>query len=281
MTGASDPRAVAINVAANTQLPGVRGPIGPDGRFEYVPIPEREPTDGPVPTYADLDLAVDLPPDLSDRRVHLDPEFAGVHGRTAYTYGDEHGVKAGPLSALDPGDCLLFYATLSFRAGFGGPASAEGPGASAAERTKTSAAGEGTEPAADNPARAPFVLPDWGAYLLGEFRVAAAVTGEAFRDLPAAERERFASNAHLQRETVDAKVLVRGDDRSRLYDRAVPLSATTGSEANWLVTDLSSDSGKGPWWRRVLRFDPAATAELRRVVDDPARVVTDERFGAA
>jgi hypothetical protein len=32
------------------------------------------------------------------------------------------------------------------------------------------------------------------------------------------------------------------------------------------VTDLSSDSGAGPWWRRPLRFDAAATAELRSIV---------------
>lgn len=37
------PRAVAINVGANTNAPGVRGLIRSDGRFEYVPIPETEP----------------------------------------------------------------------------------------------------------------------------------------------------------------------------------------------------------------------------------------------
>jgi hypothetical protein len=105
----SRPRAVAINVGANTTLPGFRGPVRPDGRFAYVPIPEREPTAEPVPIYADLSfpLPVDVT-EVADRRVHLDPEFAGVHGSTAYTYGDEHGVKAGPLSALDPGDSLFF-----------------------------------------------------------------------------------------------------------------------------------------------------------------------------
>ena len=36
-------RSVAINVAANTNEPGFRGPIYGDGRFEYVPIPESEP----------------------------------------------------------------------------------------------------------------------------------------------------------------------------------------------------------------------------------------------
>ena len=230
-----DERAVAINVAANTTLPGVRGPVHPDGRFEYVPIPEREPTAEPVPTYADLDLTIDLPADLLDRRVHLDPEFAGVHGRTAHTYGDEHGVKAGPLARLDPGDSLYFYATLSFR---GDPAAA-----------------------------APFVRPDWAAYLIGEFRIAAVASGDP---VPPTAREGFESNAHHRREQFDARVLVRGDDRSGLFDRVVPLSAGPGTVANRLVTALSADSGAGPWWRRVLRFDPAATRRLRDVVADPA-----------
>jgi hypothetical protein len=227
-------RAVAINVAANATLPGVRGPVSPDGRFEYVPIPEREPTAEPTPTYADLDLTVDLPADLLDRRVHLDPEFAGVHGRTAYTYGDEHGVKAGPLGRLEPGDSLYFYATLSLR---GDPA-----------------------------ATAPFVRPEWAAYLIGEFRVAAVESGDP---VPPEARRGFDSNAHLRRETVDARVLVRGDDRSRLFECAVPLSAGPGTVANRLVTDCSSDSGAGPWWRRVLQFDPAATRRLRDAVADP------------
>jgi hypothetical protein len=230
-------RAVAINVGANTTLPGFRGPIRPDGRFAYVPIPEREPTATPVPTYADLSfpLPVDTS-DVADRRVHLDPEFAGVHGSTDYTYGDEHGVKAGPLSRLDPGDSLFFYATLSLRG---------------------------------DPAETPRFPPEWGAYLIGEFRVERAITGEAYRTLDADERERFASNAHVKREAFDAKVLVAGGEGSRLLDRAVPLSApASGATAGSLVTDLSADSGKGPWWRRVLRFDADATARLRGVVED-------------
>jgi len=231
------PRAIAINVGANTTLPGFRGPVTPDGRFAYVPIPEREPTGEAVPTYGDLSFP--LPVDTSgvaDREVHLDPEFAGVHGSTTYTYGDEHGVKAGPLSTLDPGDSLFFYATLSLRG---------------------------------DPAEAPAFPPEWGAYLIGEFRVERVVTGEAYRELDGAARAPFASNAHVKREAFDAKVLVAGGEGSRLLDRAVPLSAPeAGATAGRLVTELSSDSGEGPWWRRVLRYDAAATAELRRVVDD-------------
>lgn len=230
-------RAVAINVGANTTLPGFRGPVTPDGRFAYVPIPEREPTAEPVPTYDDLSvpLGVDVS-DVAGRRVHLDPEFAGVYGSTAYTYGDEHGVKAGPLSTLDPGDSLFFYATLSLRG---------------------------------DPAESPAFPPEWAAYLIGEFRVERAITGETYRELGDGERARFASNAHVKRTNFDARVLVAGTEDSRLLDRAVPLSAPeAGTTAGTLVTDLSNDSGKGPWWRRVLRYDAGATARLRAVVDE-------------
>jgi len=227
-------RAIAINVAANTTLPGFRGPVTPDGRFAYVPIPEREPTADPVPTYGDLSFPLDVDvSEVADRRVHLDPEFAGVHGSTTSTYGDEHGVKAGPLSTLDPGDSLFFYATLSIRGD------------------------------------APGFPPEWGAFLIGEFRVERAITGETYRALDADERARFASNAHVKRETFDAAVLVAGSDESRLLDRAVPLSAPdSGTTAGPLVADLSTDSGKGPWWRRVLRYDAAATERLRATVDE-------------
>jgi hypothetical protein len=230
-------RAIAINVGANTTLPGFRGPVTSDGRFAYVPIPEREPTGEAVPTYGDLSfrLPVDTS-DVADRPIHLDPEFAGLYGSMTYTYGDEHGVKAGPLSTLDRGDSLFFYATLTLRGA---------------------------------PADAPDFPPEWGAYLIGEFRVERAITGETYRALDDDERAPFASNAHVKREAFDAKVLVAGGEGSRLLDRAVPLSAPdAGATAGPLVTELSSDSGKGPWWRRVLRYDAEATADLRRVVDD-------------
>lgn len=230
------PRSIAINIGANTNQPGVRGPIYPDGRFEYVPIPEEKPTSERVPTYADLGLGVDLPDGADDLPVHLDPELAGYPTCDRYTYGDDHGVKAGPLSQLEPGDSLYFYATLTFH-------------------------GEQAE-AAD------WVNPDWGAYLVGEFRVARAVTGDEYRTLTADERAVFANNAHVKRDPFDAKVLVEGSRESRLFDHAVPLSTpTAGVDANWLVTELSNDSGKGPWWRRRLWFDEQATGDLRELVD--------------
>ncbi|WP_363463656.1 hypothetical protein [Halogeometricum borinquense] len=239
-------RALAINVAANTNLPGVRGPVYPDGTFAYVPIPERKPTrpDATVPTYADIDPPVEIPADARDVPVHLDPEFAGYPLCDRYTYGDEHGVKAGPLSDLDAGDWLFFYATLDLH-------EATGNG-------DTVDADDGTS----------YLAPDWGTYLIGGFEVDIAVTGSEYESLPASERARFATNAHVKRESFDAAVLVAGTDRSRLFDRVVPLSTPeAGADANRLVTDLSNDSGKGPWWRRVLRFDAEATAELLRVIE--------------
>ncbi|WP_123620594.1 hypothetical protein [Halorubrum sp. CSM-61] len=192
----ADPRAVAVNVAANTNQPGFRGPVYPDGSFAYVPIPEsaatlpreRFPVDEPPPTYSDLDLPFAVPADLRETPVHLDPELPRVHGRDRATYGDPHGVKAGRIAGLGPGDWLLFYATLSLRPhGWAGP--------------------------------------DEGSRRGG---------------------------------------IEDGDPAtSGAFERVVPLSTPeAGADANRLVTALSSDSGKGPWWRRPMAFDADAAESL-------------------
>ena len=224
---------VAINVGANTNEPEFRGPIFADGRFEYVPIPESEPTrpDASVPTYADLDLDMDVG-SVADTPVHLDPTFAGVHGCRSYTYGDPHGVKARPLLGLEAGDHVFFYATLS---------TVEGDAAE-------------------------WIAPEWGAYLIGQFRLASDPLDPA-DGLTETQRKRFEHNAHLKRDPFDAMVLLEGDpDGSTLYDVAIPLSRpTAGVDANRLVTELSSDSGKGPWWRRPMRFDRAGIETLLEI----------------
>ena len=234
-------RSVAINVGANTNEPGFRGPIGADGRFEYVPIPESEPTrDGAdVPTYGDLDLSVDVTP-VAGTPVHLDPTFEGVHGCDRYTYGDPHGVKARPLLELEAGDYVFFYATLST--------------------------------ADEDPAD--WIAPGWGAYVIGHFRLSRdPVSASAYRDLSAPGRTAFETNAHVKRATFDAEVLLCGDALgSALYEVAVPLSGQqAGVDANRLVTDLSSDSGRGPWWRRPMRFDREGTETLLELHDSGDR----------
>jgi hypothetical protein len=226
------PEAVAINVGANTNEPGFRGPIHPDGRFEFVPIPETAPTDEPVPTYGSLPLSVDVPAELQETPVHFDPEFAEFGPGQRYTYGDPYGVKARPLLDLGAGDRVYFYATLT-------PTEAE-------------------------PTR-PCIVDGWGAYLIGRFVLdREPVAGEAYETLPPAERALFDNNAHVKREPFDAAVLLHGEPTgSGLLDRAIPLSApAAGTTPNRLVTELSTDSGRGPWWRRPLRFDAAGTAEL-------------------
>jgi hypothetical protein len=253
------PRSVAINIGANTDEPGFRAPVYPDGSFEYVPIPESQPTrpETTVPTYGDLaphlslatypGLDGGLHADLAGTPVHLDPEFAEYPNCERYTYGDEHGVKARPIADLDEGDLLFFYATLTSVAG-----DADGDGQ----------VGEDERP--------DWMPARWGAYIVGGFELARdPVTGDAYRDFGEGAREPFANNAHVKRETFDARVLVLGDpDGSALFDTAVPLSSRSGgTDANGIVTELSEDSGAGPWWRRPLRFDEEATAALLERVE--------------
>ena len=222
-------KTIAINIGANTNQPGFRGPVYPDGTFEYIPIPESETTRVQIPTYDELALDVSIPDDVSDVPVHLDPEFAEYSCCERYTYGDEHGVKAGPLSTLETGDYLLFYATLT----------------------------QVGEPASWQP-------PEWGAYIIGGFQIEQVVTGEEYEGLSEPEQAPFRNNAHIKREEFDARVLVLGDaDESGLYEKAVPLSGNDGGTVpNRIVTELSNDSGKGPWWRRVLRFDGKESEEV-------------------
>ena len=238
-------RSVAINVGANTNAPGVRGPIYPDGSFEFVPIPESEPVREPVPTYDDIQVSIEIPNDRVEMPVHFDPEFAELDPGERYTYGDPYGVKARPLLDLEEGDLVAFYATLDFHG----------------------------EDAPDG------ICPDWGAYIIGRFRLARdPIAGEAYETLPAETRALFRNNAHVKRETFDARVLLHGNpDDSGLLETAIPLSNASGTEPNRLVAGVSSDSGKGPWWRRPLRFDESGTEVLEGVIggDLQPRASTD------
>ena len=244
-------RAIAINVGANTNEPGFRGPVWPDGRFEYVPIPESEPTTERVPTYGDLDSHLDcpIPASVHETPVHLDPEFPEYPFCERYTYGDDSGVKAGPLLELTAGDYVFFYATLSVT----------GVGEADPEQ---SIATEGRDDS--------WLPPEWGAFIIGQFRLATdPLTGSAYESQYGAgsaseTSDPFANNAHVKRDPFDGRVLLRGDPaESGLYETVVPLSTPEGgTEAGPLVTEASEDSGRGPWWRRPLRFDRAGTTRL-------------------
>ena len=261
------PRAVAVNVAANTNEPGFRGPVYPDGSVAYVPIPEsaatlprdRFPIDEPVPAYGDLDLPFSVPAALRETPVHMDPEFPGVHGRQNATYGDPYAVKARRIAGLDAGDWLFFYATFTLRpSDWAGPGDERVGDAGADERGGEWLRSAGIPVDDDLP-------PDWGASLFAGIRV------ERVLETPDREAatELAPTNAHLKRDPFDASVVVAGDpEASGLFERVVPLSApSAGATANRIVTELSSDSGKGPWWRRPMAFDPAATETLLERVE--------------
>jgi len=261
------PRAVAINVGANSSLPGFRGPIHPDGSAVYVPIPEREPIAAEaaddVPTYADLDLPIEIPAAHRDTQLHLDPSFAEYPHCSEYTYGDDYGVKAAPLLDLESGDFVYFYATL--RTVDYGEGSAEPPRA-LPDAVPTEAVAEGSS----DPAVADWRPPEWGSFVIGAFELDRdPIAGEELDDCPASVRARLAENAHVRRETTDAAVFLLGTpERSGLLDTAIPLSTPAGgTDANAIVTELSADSGKGPWWRRPLRFEEDPTAALASVVE--------------
>lgn len=232
------PKGVAINVGANTNKPGFRGPIFADGSFEFVPIPEAKPNREPVPTYGDLPLTMEIPGAIREVPVHLDPEFAEYGPCERYSYGDPFGVKARPILELEAGDHVFFYATLD------------------------SVVGE---------SRKSWITAGWGAYVIGRFKLARdPIPGAAFESLDASVRDRFASNAHVKRDPYDAAVMIEGDpDASRLFESGIPLSGETGTEPNRVVTGLSSDSGAGPWWRRPLRFTDDGVARLLELESGP------------
>lgn len=225
-------KGVALNIGANTSDPGFRGPIYSDGSFEYVPILEVDPS-VEAPTYRDLGLSFDIPSPHQDRVVHFDPEFPELNPGEAYTYGEGTPAKAGALQKLSAGDVLFFYATLDYHG--------------------------------EEPPSAEWVNPDWGAYIIGHFVLQREpLSREAFLELGSEERSVFENNAHVRRSEFDAEAIVLGDpDRSRLYDKAIPLSSPSeGTEPNDVVLDLSSDSGEQGWWRRLHRFDTEAVRRL-------------------
>jgi len=123
---------VFAGVGADDSNVNAHAPLYPDGRFEYVPIPEKVPeTDEPETfgsfglryddrTAADLTNRLDTYPedgsaavvrgdDVASWPLHHDPNFA------APTYGEHRegfGQYVSRLSRLEPGDIVAFYTSL-------------------------------------------------------------------------------------------------------------------------------------------------------------------------
>lgn len=196
--------AVLAGVGADTTNVGALAPLYPDGRFEYVPIPEKTRATSEVRSFgtwqlryrdgiaADLTTRIRPQPihdgdrsvtgaDLESWPVHHDPNFETM------TYGEHRAGYVSRLAALEPGDAIGFYAGLAD---------------SATERAHR--------------------------YLIGYFTVAAVdVVGP---ETPREERERVleahAANAHAKRATDGVLyraekevVFVRGREPGGLFHR--------------------------------------------------------------
>jgi hypothetical protein len=180
-----DRKALLLRVGIDRGTGGALSPIFPDGSFEYIPIPETEPTRS-APAFASLpsrhgrSLAEFVPRRIAGRAAHIDPDF------DAFTYGDAARHKRLQLLRLRPKDLLVFYA--------------------------------GFQPwPAEDIARL-FAI-GWLEVKETHDLSAARIGGD--RNL----RRRFGKTAHFLRDPPDARLaLIEGEpQRSRLLDRALPL----------------------------------------------------------
>jgi len=108
-------RIFIVNVGVNASHYPLQSPIFADTSFEFIPIPEYRPFEGPyIHTYRDLrsyhwsekDLLRYIPERLHDDQVHDDPEF------DTPTYGDSMSARAAKLRQVKAGDFLFFLARL-------------------------------------------------------------------------------------------------------------------------------------------------------------------------
>jgi hypothetical protein len=117
-------RALLVRIGVDQAYGGWNAPADADGRFVYVPIPERRGTSfhpglerryGEVLpalhrfcTEHDCDLYGDLrfPRELLERSMHLDPDFECL------TYGDKGGRRGAGMVNMGEGDLLVFYGGL-------------------------------------------------------------------------------------------------------------------------------------------------------------------------
>jgi hypothetical protein len=195
------PRIFLANVGVNASHigMGLQSPLFPDGRFEFMPIPELPQFQNRTGflRYRDLScwnetnlpLARYIPESRHELAVHHDPDF------TVMTYGDECGrtPRAAALKQVQPGDFIVFLARLAiYRDGrFTGQA---------------------------------------GFYLIGFLEVAEIL--ENVRNLPDGQvLERYRNNAHMQRAIsepgwFDGFYIFAGSDRSRRFALAKPFGRT-------------------------------------------------------
>jgi hypothetical protein len=114
-------KALLVRIGVDQAYGGWNAPVDAEGRFVYVPIPEKAGTSfhpGLERRYAEVlpalqrfceerrrELNRDLrfPQALLERAMHLDPDFEHL------TYGDEGGRRGAGMVNMSEGDLLVFY----------------------------------------------------------------------------------------------------------------------------------------------------------------------------
>ncbi len=117
-------KALLVRIGVDQAYGAWNAPVDAQGRFVYVPIPEKRGTrfhPGLEHRYGevlpalqrfcqehDCDLRGDLrfPQELLQRSMHLDPDFQCL------TYGDEGGRRGAGMVNMGEGDLLVFYGSL-------------------------------------------------------------------------------------------------------------------------------------------------------------------------
>jgi hypothetical protein len=104
-------KALLLRVGIDRGTGGALAPIFADGSFEYIPVPETEPTRcsltfASLPTRRGQSLAAFVPRRIASRPAHIDPDF------DAFVYGDAAPHKRRQLLRLESGDLLVCYAGL-------------------------------------------------------------------------------------------------------------------------------------------------------------------------
>jgi len=117
-------KALLVRIGVDQAYGGWNAPVDADGRFVYVPIPEKLGTDfhpGLERRYGEVlpalnrfcaenqcDLFGDLsfPNELLRYAMHLDPDFECL------TYGDQGGRRGAGMVKMQDGDVLVFYGGL-------------------------------------------------------------------------------------------------------------------------------------------------------------------------
>ncbi len=223
------------NVGANASH-RFAGPVFPDGRFEFLPIPESPDLTGPFAVrYGDLrsfydpetSLAAYFPNRVAAVATHNDPEFE------TFTYGDncEANARAAGLKSAGPGDNLFFLVRLAEWED-GGPTGRH------------------------------------GFFLIGVLRIEGVLLGVRSRPSDGIVRA-FGANAHLRRGLTDPALwdgfwVFKGGDGSRRFSRAVPVDRA-------LCERVFRRADGSPWaWdpgRTDLQVIGSYTRACRRVID--------------